>query len=102
MMKVLKGETPRLEEERNLRKRRIVHRAYEGQNSIGWDNLTLGRPSKGTVRLQEWWDGQNKDQRQGQDSSEVIRQVMEVVVVTTYEMWKQQSSKVIEKEGPKK
>ena len=35
IMESLNGKSPRLDKERDLRRRRIVHRAYEGQNSIG-------------------------------------------------------------------
>ena len=42
IMESLKGETPRLEEEKSLRTRQILHRAYEEKNCIIWDNLTWG------------------------------------------------------------
>ena len=39
----LGGRTPVLEEEKNLRIRQVVKRAYDGQNRVGWENLTKGR-----------------------------------------------------------
>ena len=49
------GETPELESKRDLRIRKVVNRVFNGQNRIGWNNLTQGRPSKIMEGLQEWW-----------------------------------------------
>ena len=97
----LKGRTPKLENERNLSVRRVVSRAFDGQNRVGWDNLTLGRVSKSMVSLQEWWEKESEGQggKRKMESKEKIKKAMTIVMVTRYELWRLRSAAVIEKEG---
>ena len=98
------GNTAELESERDLRIRKVVNQAFNGQNRIFWNNLTQGRPSKRMEGLQEWWikEQGKKERDQNQDSREVIRKTMVIVIIARHQLWKQRSTRVIEIEGPAK
>ena len=97
------GKTPDLESERDLRIRQVVNWSFNGQNRIGWNNLTQGRPSKIMEGIQEWWIQEGKKEGdQIQDSREVIRKMMVIVIIAWYQLWKQRSTRVIEIKGPEK
>ena len=104
MKSSLGGKTPVLEEEKDLRIRRVVKRAYDGQNRIGWDNLTKGRMSGKMIQLQEWWEKERnlKRDKKSIDSKEALTQVLAIGLQCRYELWKKRSAEVIEEEGPSK
>ena len=98
------GRTPKLENERDLSIRRVVHAAYEDQNSIGWDHLSKGRVAISMIRLQDWWKrNQAKagtEMRMG--SKVVVGKALGLALMTRHELWKSRSRLVIDKEGPAK
>ena len=79
-----------------------MHGAYQGKNRIGWDNLTLGKISRKTIELQDWWTSESpvNIERKNIGSREQPKKAVAIFVLTIYETWKQRSVKLIEKEGP--
>lgn len=71
---------------------------------IGWDNLTLGRITGKMIDLQDWWIRGRPINvgRKDIDSKEALKKALVIVLLTRYELWKQRSVQVIEKEGPSK
>ena len=98
----LSGKTPVLEEEKDLSIRRVVHAAFDDQNSIGWDHLTKGRVSISMAKLQGWWKWSQAregiEMKMGSDV--VVRKALGIALMTRHELWKSRSRQVVDKEGP--
>ena len=82
---------PDLEEERNLRIRKVITKDFKGQNIVGLENLTKGRMSKRVIQLHKWFMKEQNIIRNKKrlDFREVLKQVLEIVLQCWYAPRKQ-------------
>ena len=65
LLAAVRGERPILESEGRLRTDQVVRRAFERQESVGWQHLACGRAVRGMVEIQEDWQ-ERKESNQTQ------------------------------------
>ena len=98
----LGGRTPEYREEKELQRRRIVNRAYNGQNMIGWGNLSNARATKGMRELQEWWvqEESRRERRGPVDHKSVVARALSLIMQCRYQFWKIRCEEVMKMEKP--